>query len=56
MRMSVILRKVFGFETARINIFRRGGPMAGLFYFQPYLSGIPVEQLVMNVILSPHMH
>lgn len=51
----VVFRKVFGFKEIYIHLFRRYVPIANLFYFIPYLSGI-LEHLVMNVILSPHMH
>lgn len=52
----VIFRKVFGFKTMYINLFRRCVPIANLFYFIPYLLDILVEHLVVNVILSAHMH
>lgn len=33
--------------------FDKGVPVANLFCFIPYLPGVPVEYLVMNVALSP---
>lgn len=51
----VIFRKVFEFKEIYINLFRRCVPIANLFYFIHYLLSI-LEHLVMNVILSPHMH
>lgn len=36
----VVFRKVFGFKEIYIHLFRRYVPIANLFYFIPYLSGI----------------
>lgn len=51
-----MFRKVFGFKTMYMNLFRRSILIEPLFYFLPYLSCILVERLVMNAIFSPHMH